>query len=137
MNIYVDITDPFWKFINDIDSRYFSDIKSAPSYRAICEIIEPINGIEVVMYIREHPSIIGLHPNLIPHYTIKTLLKPNDSYVYIFQDINDAFYGMQDMMETTRNTEIANRIKRAIDLIEAYNNIDNLSDTIDSLSIQM
>lgn len=135
MNIYADITTPFWNFINDVNSRHYNDIKTIPSYITISEIIQAVDGIDVIVYIREHPNIIGLHPNLIPHYTIKTMIKPNDSHVYVFEDINDAFYGMKDMMETTRNNDIADRINFAIKAIESYNNVDMLSETIDTLGI--
>lgn len=133
MNIYADITTPFWSFINDVNSGHFSDIKSIPSYTTISEVIQSVNGLDVIIYIREHPNITGLHPNLIPHYTIKTIIKPNDSHVYVFEDINDAFYGMKDMMETTRNNDIADRISFAIKAIESYNHVDMLSDTLDRI----
>lgn len=129
--VFTNITEQFWDFVDSNYDRNYDKIKQTISFQKLYNIIQPRDdGIFNYLYIIDHNIDNIIQEQLLPKEVFKTKLHKDGCNVLVFENIDDAFNIMKDLMLIVGNKSNYQKLQLIIKQINMFEDMEEIKERI-------
>lgn len=126
--LFTNITEQFWNFVDSNYNRNYNKIRDSVSFHNLYDIVQQReDGIFSYIYIVDTQLDALINEENIPKEVFKTKLNKDGINVFVFENIDDTFHAMKDMMFLIGNKKNYEKINLIIKQINMFEDMEELN----------
>lgn len=126
--LFTNITEQFWNFVDSNYNRKYNKIRDSISFQKLYDIVQPReDGIFSYIYIVDTKLDTLINEENMPQDVFKTKINKDGINVFVFENIDDTFHAMKEMMFLTGNKNNYEKLNLIIKQINMFEDMEELN----------